>query len=52
VAVADLAWSARDRVAGIDVNPLIVQPLGQGAIAVDALVVTGPQASAGEAPGG
>jgi len=50
VAVSELAWSARDRVAEIDVNPLIVQPRGQGAIAVDALVVTGRQASAGAAP--
>jgi len=50
VAVSELAWSARHRVAEIDVNPLIVQPRGQGAIAVDALVVTDRQASDGAGP--
>jgi len=34
-----LAWTLRDRIAEIDVNPLIVFERGQGAVAVDALVV-------------
>lgn len=38
-AVARFAWDHRDRLAELDVNPLMVLPKGQGAVAVDALVV-------------
>jgi acetate---CoA ligase (ADP-forming) len=38
LAVADFAEANRDRLAELDVNPLIVRPKGHGAIAVDALV--------------
>lgn len=37
--VSQLAWLLRDQVAAIDINPLIVLPAGQGAVAVDALIV-------------
>ena len=36
--VSDLALSLGDRLAGLDINPVIVLPQGQGAIAVDAVV--------------
>jgi acetate---CoA ligase (ADP-forming) len=39
VAVAHLAWQGKDRIAEIDINPLIVRPRGQGAVAADALFV-------------
>ena len=38
LAVADFAEANRDRLAAIDVNPLIARPQGHGAIAVDALI--------------
>ena len=38
VGVSDLASSLGDRLAGLDINPLIVLPQGQGAVAVDAVV--------------
>ncbi|MFP6743828.1 MAG: acetate--CoA ligase family protein, partial [Alphaproteobacteria bacterium] len=38
LAVADFAEANRDRLAELDVNPLIVRPQGHGAIAVDALI--------------
>ena len=41
-AVAAYAEAARDRILEIDVNPLMVLPEGQGAIAVDALIVERP----------
>jgi hypothetical protein len=34
--------TARPEIIEIDVNPLAVLPAGQGAIALDALIVTGP----------
>jgi acetyltransferase len=37
--VSALAWQARDRVAEMDINPLLVLPKGLGVIAADALVV-------------
>jgi acetate---CoA ligase (ADP-forming) len=40
-AIADLsrlAWSFGDQLAGLDINPLIVLPKGEGIVAVDALV--------------
>jgi acetyltransferase len=33
-----LAWSFGDQLAGLDINPLIVLPKGEGIVAVDALV--------------
>jgi hypothetical protein len=38
-AVAAFAEQYRDRLMELDVNPLLVLPKGQGAVAVDALVV-------------
>lgn len=37
--VSDLAWHLRDRLAELDVNPLLVRPRGQGVVAADALLV-------------
>lgn len=37
--LSQLAWAARDRLAELDVNPLMVLPRGQGVVAVDALAV-------------
>lgn len=39
VALSHFAWQFRDRIAEIDINPVMVRPRGKGAIAVDALVV-------------
>ncbi len=39
VSLSSFAFAARDRVAEIDVNPLIALPRGEGALAVDGLVV-------------
>lgn len=44
--VAAYAASARERILEIDVNPLMVLPEGQGAIAVDALIVERPDGEA------
>jgi acyl-CoA synthetase (NDP forming) len=41
MAVAAFAEEYRDKLVELDVNPLLVMPKGQGAIAVDALVVMG-----------
>lgn len=38
-AVSRLAWTYRDRIAELDVNPLLVGCSGEGVIAVDALLV-------------
>ena len=37
--VSELAWALRDRLAELDINPLLVGPVGGGAIAADALIV-------------
>jgi acetyltransferase len=37
--VSELAWLYRDRLAEMDVNPVLVRPQGLGAVAADALVV-------------
>ena len=37
--VSELAWLMRDRIAEMDINPVLVRPAGQGAIAADALIV-------------
>ena len=39
VRVSGLAWQMRDRLAELDINPLIVRPKGAGAVAADALIV-------------
>ncbi len=39
VRVSQLAWQARDHIAEIDLNPVLVRPAGLGAVAADALVV-------------
>jgi acyl-CoA synthetase (NDP forming) len=41
VAVSGFAADNRDRVAALEINPLIVHPAGQGAVAADALLVVG-----------
>jgi succinyl-CoA synthetase beta subunit len=43
VRIARLAVDEDDRIAEIDVNPLMVREAGQGAGAVDALVVVRPE---------
>jgi acetyltransferase len=39
VQVSVLAWRLRDRLAELDINPLLVRPRGQGVVAADALIV-------------
>lgn len=39
VAVSEMAWLLRDRVAEMDINPVLVRPVGKGTIAADALLV-------------
>jgi acetyltransferase len=39
VSVSSLAWVLRDRLAEIDINPLLVRPRGLGVVAADALAV-------------
>jgi len=39
VRVSELAWAMRDRLAELDVNPVLVRPRGLGVVAADALVV-------------
>ena len=39
VAVSDMAWLMRERVAEMDINPVLVRPVGKGVVAADALVV-------------
>ena len=39
VAVSQMAWLLRDRVAEMDINPVLVRPAGMGVVAADALVV-------------
>ena len=38
-AVSEFAWLMRDRIAEMDINPVMVRRVGQGAIAADALIV-------------
>jgi acyl-CoA synthetase (NDP forming) len=42
-AIAAFAHAHRDRLAELDVNPLLVRPKGRGAVAVDALIRMAPQ---------
>jgi succinyl-CoA synthetase beta subunit len=37
--VSELAWALRERLAELDINPLLVGPVGAGAVAADALIV-------------
>jgi acyl-CoA synthetase (NDP forming) len=39
VAVSEMAWQLRDRVAEMDINPVLVRPVGKGVVAADALIV-------------
>jgi acetyltransferase len=39
VRVSSMAWILRDRIAEIDINPLLVRPRGAGVVAADALIV-------------
>ena len=43
MAIAAFAEAHRHRLAELDVNPLLVLPEGQGALAVDALIVMSPE---------
>jgi acetate---CoA ligase (ADP-forming) len=38
-AVSQLAWTMRDRLRELDINPMLVRPRGSGVVAADALVV-------------
>lgn len=42
------AWTHRDSVAEIDINPFVVMPQGQGAFALDALIAPGGPAPAAD----
>jgi succinyl-CoA synthetase beta subunit len=39
VRVSELAWVMRDRLAELDINPLLVRPEGRGVVAADGLLV-------------
>jgi acetyltransferase len=39
VRVSELAWTLRERLSELDINPLLVRPQGRGVVAADALVV-------------
>ncbi|HXV12161.1 MAG TPA: acetate--CoA ligase family protein [Burkholderiales bacterium] len=43
VQVSALAWRLRDRLAELDINPLLVRPRRQGVVAADALIVLRPE---------
>jgi hypothetical protein len=55
VRVARFAWHGRDKVAEVDINPLLVRPVartaGEGVIAADALVVLRQASTAQPRPG-
>ena len=38
-AVSEMAWLLRDRVAEMDINPVLVRPAGKGVVAADALII-------------
>jgi len=38
-AVSQMAWTMRDRLGELDINPMLVRPRGSGVVAADALVV-------------
>jgi acetyltransferase len=37
--ISNFAWQQRERIAELDINPLMVRPVGSGVVAADALVV-------------
>jgi len=39
VKVSALAWTLRERIAELDINPLVVRADGEGVVALDALLV-------------
>ncbi len=39
MAVSEMAWLLRDRLAEMDINPVLVRPAGKGVVAADALIV-------------
>jgi len=39
VSASEMAWLLRDRVAEMDINPVLVRPVGKGVVAADALMV-------------
>lgn len=39
VAISRFAWSLRDRLVEMDINPVLVRPAGRGVVAADALMV-------------
>jgi succinyl-CoA synthetase beta subunit len=47
VDISRLGAGNADRIRTIEVNPLLILPRGRGAIALDAVVETGPIAAAG-----
>ncbi len=49
-ALGDAAWALRDQVQEVEINPLQVRAQGQGADALDALVLVKPQAGPARAP--
>ena len=40
VKLSELAWAHADRIETLEVNPLIVRPEGQGAVALDCVLTT------------
>jgi hypothetical protein len=42
--LADLAWSEREALSELDVNPIVVRAEGRGGVALDALIVPLPDA--------
>ena len=48
--VSRVAWANAEQLAEVEINPLRLLPAGEGAIALDALVV--PASDTGAAPGG
>jgi acetate---CoA ligase (ADP-forming) len=50
VALSDFAATHADRIASIDINPLLVRQAGEGAVALDALIV--PAGNSGDATHG
>ena len=41
-ALADWAWAERDRVAEVDLNPIVVRQRGEGVLVADALIIPRP----------
>ena len=43
--LSQIAWTLRDRLTELDINPLMVRPVGDGVVAADALVILTAAAS-------